>query len=71
MSDQQVTSVVVFLLGVAALIISAGVAWILSRLFRRRRVEVTSFIIVVSLLLFVAGIVLCWFGVSNIVEDGR
>jgi flagellar biogenesis protein FliO len=71
MTEQQTTSVVVLLLGVAALIISAGVTWILSRISRTRRVEGTSVITVVSFLLFVVGIVLCWFGVSAIVEGGR
>jgi hypothetical protein len=69
-SNQQITGVVVLLLGVAALIISAGVAWILSRLSRMRGVEGATFITVVSFLLFVVGIVLCWFGVSAIVEGG-
>jgi cytochrome c oxidase assembly factor CtaG len=71
MSDQQMTSVVVLSLGVAALIVSAGVAWILSRITRRRRVEGISFITLVSFLLFVVGIVLCYFGVSALVEGSR
>ena len=62
------TGVVIFLLGMAALIISVGVAWTLSRITRTRRVEGTSFITVVCFLLFVVGVVLCWFGVSAIVE---
>jgi hypothetical protein len=68
MSDQQMTGMVVLSLGVAALIISAGVAWTLSRITRTRQVEGISFITVVSLLLFLVGIVLCWFGVSVLVE---
>jgi hypothetical protein len=71
MTDQQVTGVAVLVLGVAALIISAGVAWMLTRLSRTRQVEGAFFITVVSFLLFVVGIVLCWFGVSAIVEGGR
>jgi hypothetical protein len=70
MSNQQMTGVVVLLLGVAALIISAGVAWTLSRLSRTRRVEGAAFITVVSFLLFLVGIVLCYFGVSALVEGG-
>jgi hypothetical protein len=70
MNDQQMTGVVILLLGVAALIISAGVAWMLSRLSRTRRVEGAAFITVVSFFLFVVGIILCYFGVSNIVEGG-
>jgi hypothetical protein len=62
------TGVVVLSLGVAALIVSIGVAWMLSRLSRAGRVESTWFITTVSFLLFVVGIVLCWFGVSTIME---
>ena len=65
------TGVVVLLLGVSALMISAGVAWMLSRLSRTRQVEGAFFITVVCFLLFVVGIVLCWFGVSAIVEGGQ
>lgn len=68
MSDLQLQGVVILLLGVAALIMSAGMAWTLSRLSRRRRVEGTAFITVVSFLLFLVGIVLCYFGVSTLVE---
>jgi hypothetical protein len=71
MSDQQITGVVVLLLGVAALIISAGVAWTVSRITRTRQVEGINFITVVSFLLFVVGIVLCWFGISTLVEGGQ
>jgi hypothetical protein len=71
MSAQQMTGIVFLLIGLAALIVSAGVAWMLSRLSRTRRVEGTSFITVVSFLLFIVGIVLCWFGISSIVEGGR
>ena len=67
MSDQQMTGVVVLSLGVAALIVSIGVAWTLSRLSRAGRVDSTWFITTVSFALFVVGIVLCWFGVSNLV----
>ena len=68
MNQQLVTGLVVFLLGVAALIVSIGVVWILSRLALDGRVDGTWFIAVVSLLLFLVGIALCWFGVSAIVE---
>lgn len=67
MSDQQMTGVVVLSLGVAALIVSIGMAWTLSRLSRAGRVDSTWFITAVSFALFVVGIVLCWFGVSNLV----
>jgi hypothetical protein len=67
MSDQQVTGVVVLSLGVAALIVSIGVAWTLSRLSRAGRVESTWFITAVSFVLFLVGVVLCWFGVTTFV----
>jgi hypothetical protein len=68
MSNQQMPGMVVLSLGVAALIISAGVAWTVSRITRTRQAEGISFITVVSFFLFVVGIVLCWFGVSTLVE---
>jgi steroid 5-alpha reductase family enzyme len=68
MSAQQTTGLVILLVGIAALMVSVGVAWILSRLARDGRVDGTWFIAVVSLLLFLVGIALCWFGVSAIVE---
>jgi steroid 5-alpha reductase family enzyme len=68
MSAQQTTGLVTLLVGIAALLVSVGVAWILSRLTRAGRVDGTWFITVVSLLLFLAGTALCWFGVSAIVE---
>jgi hypothetical protein len=68
MSDQQMTGVVILLLGVAALIVSAGVAWTVSRITRTRRVEGISFITLVAFLLFLVGVVLCYFGVSSLVE---
>ncbi len=67
MSDQQMTGVVVLSLGVAALIVSIGVAWMLSRLSRAGRVESTWFITAVSFVLFLVGVVLCWFGVTTFV----
>jgi hypothetical protein len=66
MNQQQTTGVVVLLLGVAALIISIGFAWTLSRLSSAGRVESTWFITLVAFLLFAVGVVLCYFGVSNI-----
>ena len=68
MSSQQITGVVVLLLGVAALIVSAGVAWTVSRITRTRQVEGISFITVVSFFLFAVGVALCWFGISTLVE---
>lgn len=65
-NQQLVTGLVVLLLGVAALIVSIGVAWILSRLALDGRVDGIWFVSVVSLLLFLVGIALCWFGVSGL-----
>jgi hypothetical protein len=68
MSVEQVTGMVLLLVGLAALSVSVGAAWILSRLARDGRVDGIWFVSVVSLLLFLVGIALCWFGVSGIVE---
>ena len=68
MSDQQITGVVALALGVAALIVSAGIAWALSRITRTRRVESTWFVTMVSCVSFVVGVVLCWYGVRALVE---
>ena len=58
---------VTLLLGVAALIISAGLAWTHSRISRIRRIDGVGFITVVCFLLFLVGVVLCYFGVSALV----
>jgi hypothetical protein len=68
MSAQQTTGLVTLLVGLAALLVSVGVAWILSRLARDGRIDGVWFVTLVSLLLFLAGTALCWFGVSAIVE---
>jgi hypothetical protein len=70
MSDQQTTGLILLLVGLAALIVSAGVAWTLSRLSRTQRVESAWLITVVSFVLFLVGIALCWCGVSALVEGG-
>jgi hypothetical protein len=57
-----------FLVGVAVLILSVGIAWTLSRVSRSRRVESAWVVTAVSFVLFVVGVVLCWFGVSAFVE---
>jgi hypothetical protein len=68
MNQQQMTDLVVLLLGMAALLVSVGVAWTLSRLSRAGRVASRWFITLVAFLLFAVGVVLCYFGVSSIVE---
>jgi hypothetical protein len=70
MSVEQTTGVVLLFAGLAALSVSVGVAWILSRLARDGRIDGAWVVGVVSLVLFLAGIALCWFGVSNIIEGG-
>jgi uncharacterized membrane protein len=68
MSEQQTQGVALFLVGVALLIVSVGIAWALSQSTRARRVESAWLITVVSVLLFVVGVALCYGGVSAIVE---
>lgn len=68
MNAQQMSGMALLLFGVAALIFSAGVAWTLARLSRTRQVEGTGLLIVVSLLLLVMDIVLCWLGVSTLAK---
>jgi hypothetical protein len=68
MSAQQTTGLVTLLIGLAALSVTVGVAWILSRLARDGRVEGVWLITAVSLALFLAGTALCWFGVSAMIE---
>jgi hypothetical protein len=71
MSDQQTTGVVVSLLGVAALIASAGVAWMRSRMYRAGGLEGSGFILGVGVLLVFVGIALCYFGIGAIIEGAR
>jgi hypothetical protein len=70
MSAQQISGVVILLIGVAALIVSVGVAWTLSRISRTRQVEGIGFITIVTVLLFLVGMALSYFGVSALVEGG-
>jgi hypothetical protein len=64
MSNQQINGVVDLSLGVAALIESIVVAWMLLRFSRAGRVKGVWFITTAGLMLFVLGIVLCLLGVS-------
>jgi hypothetical protein len=68
MSAQQTTGLVTLLGGIAALMVSVVVAWILSRLARDGRVDGVWLITAVSLVLFLAGTALCWFGVSAMID---
>jgi hypothetical protein len=70
MSAQQISGVVILLIGIAALIVSVGVAWTLSRISRMRQVDGIGFISVVTVLLFLVGMALSYFGVSALVEGG-
>ena len=67
MTDQQTQGAALFLLGMAALIVSVGTAWMQSRRSRAGRVQGAGMFTAVSFLLFLLGAVLCWFGVSNMV----
>jgi ABC-type nickel/cobalt efflux system permease component RcnA len=58
LSDTQLQGLALVLLGIAALILGAGVAWALSRASRTRRVESAWLVISFGCLLLVAGIVL-------------
>jgi hypothetical protein len=51
-----------------ALAASLGTAWMLSRSSRAGRIESAWFIIPVSVVQFLLGVALCWFGVSMLVE---
>jgi amino acid transporter len=68
MSDQQMQGLALLLVGVAVLIVSVGTAWALARRSRARRVDGTWLITLLSVVLLLVGTVLCWFGVSAIVE---
>ena len=68
MSKQQVTGVTFSLLGVAALILSIGLAWMLARISHVRRVNGAGVLSVASVLLFILGVVACWLVVSSLVE---
>jgi hypothetical protein len=70
MSAQQISGAIILVIGVAALIFSVGVAWTLSRVSRTRQVEGIGFIAIVTVLLFLVGMALSYFGVSALVEGG-
>jgi len=67
-SSQQISSVLLLLVGLVALMASLGTAWALSRFSRAGRSESAWFLITVSALLFLLGVALCWFGVSTLLE---
>ena len=67
LSSQQTQGVALLLVGVAALILSAGCAWVQSRRSRAGRVQGAGMYTVVSFLLFLVGAIICWFGVSALV----
>jgi hypothetical protein len=69
MSERQLHGAALFLVGLALLIVSVGIAWTLSRISRTRRVDGAWLITMLSFALFVAGVALCYFGVSAIVES--
>jgi hypothetical protein len=60
--------VLLLLVGLVALVASLGTAWALSRSSRAGRSDSAWFLITVSVVLFLLGVALCWFGVSTLVE---
>jgi hypothetical protein len=68
MSAQQISGVLLLLVGLVALVASLGTGWALSRSSRSGRSESAWFLITVSGALILLGVALCWFGVSTLVE---
>jgi len=68
MSRRQVYGVALFLVGFTLLIVSVGIAWTLARRSSAGRVEGAGVITAVSFALFLAGVLICWLGVSALVE---
>ena len=68
MSGRQVYGLTLLLIGFALLIVSVGIAWTLSLRSRTRRVEGTWIVTTVSFVLFALGVLICWLGVTAIVE---
>lgn len=68
MSAQQLTGMALCLVGLAALIVSVSIGWALSRSSRVRPVASASVISVTSVVLLLAGMVACYFGVNSLVE---
>jgi len=70
MSAQQISGVIILVIGVAALVISMGVAWTLSRSTGARQIEGAWLLTTAGVLLLLVGLALCYFGVSNLMGDG-
>jgi hypothetical protein len=51
------------LLGLASLIVSLGIAWTLTHVSGVRRVNGVGMMSILSFVLFIIGVVACWFGV--------
>ena len=68
LSSQQTQGVALLLVGVAVLILSAGFAWVQSRRSRAGRVQGAGIFTAVSFLLFLIGALICWFGVSALMD---
>jgi hypothetical protein len=56
------------LLGLASLIVSLGIAWTLAHVSGVRRVNGVGMMSSLSFVLFIIGVVACWFGVSSLIE---
>ena len=67
MTDAQMQGVPLLLLGIVSFVLSAGVAWALSRASRMRRVESAWLIVIGVFVLLAAGMIFCWFGISALI----
>src|SRR5262245_26436307 len=61
MSSQQISSVLLLLVGLVALMTSLGTAWALSRFVRAGRSESAWLLTTVSAMVFLLGVALSWF----------
>lgn len=67
MTSAQLQGVPLLLVGIVSFILSAGVAWALSRASRMRRVESAWLIVVGVFVLLAAGMIFSWFGLSALI----
>ena len=68
MSDHQMFGLELLAAGFVVLIVSVATAWMQARQSRAGRVEGAGRFTAMSFLLFLIGAVLCWFGISTVLE---
>jgi hypothetical protein len=68
MSGQQVYGVALLVVGLALVMVSIGVGWAQARRSRAGRVGGAGVLTAVSFALFLAGVLICWLGVSALLE---